>query len=319
MSATRTRVALIGTGAFGIKHLDGIRHIDDVDVVVVASREQAKARAVADKYGVRDVAADLDGVLARSDVDAVILCTPTPMHARQAMACLNAGKHVEVEIPMADSLADAEALADLAAHSGRVAMCGHTRRFNPSHQFVHQRIQRGEFRIQQMDVQTFFFRRRNINAVGEPRSWTDNLLWHHSAHTIDLFAYQCGSPVVVANALAGPIHPELKIPMDMSIQLKAANGALCTLALSFNNEGPLGTFFRYIGDTATYIARYDDLVTGRDEKIDVSHVAVSMNGIELQDREFFAAIREGREPNASVAQVLPCYRVLGKLQQQLAG
>jgi 2-hydroxy-4-carboxymuconate semialdehyde hemiacetal dehydrogenase len=197
-------------------------------------------------------------------------------------------------------------------------MCGHTRRFNPSHQWVHRRIVAGEFNVQQMDVQTYFFRRTNMNALGQPRSWTDHLLWHHAAHTVDLFAHQARSPVVQAHALQGPIHPTLGIAMDMSIQLKAANGAICALSLSFNNDGPLGTFFRYIGDTGTYIARYDDLFTGKDEKIDVSAVDVSMNGIELQDREFFAAIREGREPNSSVAQVLPCYRVLHQLEQQLA-
>jgi 2-hydroxy-4-carboxymuconate semialdehyde hemiacetal dehydrogenase len=239
------------------------------------------------------------------------------MHASQTLACLKAGKHVQVEIPLCDVLADGEEVAQLAAKSGLVAMCGHTRRFNPSHQYVHKQITAGQFNIQQMDVQTYFFRRSNMNALGQPRSWTDHLLWHHAAHTVDLFAYQCGSPVVKANAIQGPIHPTLGIAMDMSIQLKAANGAICTLSLSFNNDGPLGTFFRYIGDSATYIARYDDLFTGKEEKIDVSHVAVSMNGIELQDREFFAAIREGREPNSSVASVLPCYKVLHGLELQL--
>jgi 2-hydroxy-4-carboxymuconate semialdehyde hemiacetal dehydrogenase len=250
-------------------------------------------------------------------VDAVILCTPTQIHADQAMQCLRAGKHVQIEIPMADSWADAQALAHLQKQQRRVAMVGHTRRFNPSHQWVRQRIASGQYNIQQMDVQTYFFRRTNINALGQPRSWTDHLLWHHAAHTVDLFAYQTGSPIIKANAIQGPIHPELKIAMDMSIQLQAANGAICTLSLSFNNEGPLGTFFRYIGDTGTYIARYDDLFNGKEEKIDVSRVDVSMNGIELQDREFIAAIREDREPNASVHQVLDCYRVLGELEQQL--
>jgi len=317
MSPSTIKVALAGAGAFGIKHLDGIRNIDGVEVVSLVSREIDKTRKVAEKYGIGHATTELDEALARPEVDAVILCTPTQMHASQAMACLRAGKHVQVEIPMADSLEDAEALAALAAESGKVAMCGHTRRFNPSHQYVHGRIQRGEFNVQQMDVQTYFFRRTNMNALGEPRSWTDHLLWHHAAHTVDLFAYQAGSPIVQANALQGPIHPELGIAMDMSIQLKAENGAICTLSLSFNNDGPLGTFFRYIGDTATYIARYDDLFNGKEEPIDVSKVAVSMNGIELQDREFFAAIREGREPNASVRQVLPCYRVLHRLEQQL--
>jgi 2-hydroxy-4-carboxymuconate semialdehyde hemiacetal dehydrogenase len=315
--AKTIKVALAGAGAFGIKHLDGIKNIDGVEVVSLVSRELDATKQVAAKYGIPHVSTDLADSLAIGEVDAVILCTPTQMHAAQASACLKASKHVQVEIPLADSLHDAQGVVDLQKSSGLVAMCGHTRRFNPSHQWVRKKILAGEFNIQQMDVQTYFFRRTNMNALGQPRSWTDHLLWHHAAHTVDLFAYQARSPVARANAIQGPIHPTLGIAMDMSIQLKAQNGAICTLSLSFNNDGPLGTFFRYIGDTGTYIARYDDLFTGKEEKIDVSNVDVSMNGIELQDREFFAAIREGREPNASVAQVLPCYQVLHDLERQL--
>jgi 2-hydroxy-4-carboxymuconate semialdehyde hemiacetal dehydrogenase len=312
------KVALAGAGAFGIKHLDAIKLIDGVEVVSLISRDLDKTKETAAKYGIAHVTTDLADSLAIKELDAVILCTPTQMHAEQSIACLKAGKHVQVEIPLADSLTGAEEVVALQKQTGLVAMCGHTRRFNPSHQYVHNKITGGEFNIQQMDVQTYFFRRTNMNALGQARSWTDHLLWHHAAHTVDLFAYQTGSEIVQANAIQGPIHPTLGIAMDMSIQLKAANGAICTLSLSFNNDGPLGTFFRYIGDTATYIARYDDLFNGKDEKIDVSKVAVSMNGIELQDREFFAAIKEGREPNSSVAKVLPCYRVLHKLEQQLS-
>ena len=311
------KVALAGAGAFGVKHLDGIKNIDGVEVVSLMSRDIEKTKETAAKYGIQHVTTDLAESLALKEVDAVILCTPTQMHADQTMACLKAGKHVQVEIPLADSIQGANAVAALAKSSGLVAMCGHTRRFNPSHQYVHKEIAAGKFNIQQMDVQTYFFRRTNMNALGQARSWTDHLLWHHAAHTVDLFAYQCGSPIVKANAVQGPIHPSLGIAMDMSIQLKAANGAICTLSLSFNNDGPLGTYFRYIGDTATYLARYDDLFNGKDEKIDVSKVDVSMNGIELQDREFFAAIREGRQPNSSAASVLPCYQVLHDLEQQL--
>jgi 2-hydroxy-4-carboxymuconate semialdehyde hemiacetal dehydrogenase len=312
------KVALAGAGAFGIKHLDGIKNIDGVEVVSLIGREFDKTKEVADKYGIGHVTTDLADSLALTEVDAVILCTPTQMHASQSIACLKAGKHVQVEIPLADSWKDAEEVVRLAKAAGKVAMYGHTRRFNPSHQWVNHKIKAGEFNIQQMDVQTYFFRRTNMNALGQARSWTDHLLWHHAAHTVDLFAYQAGSPIVKANAVQGPIHPTLGIAMDMSIQLQAANGAICTLSLSFNNDGPLGTYFRYIGDTGTYLARYDDLFTGKEEQIDVSKVAVSMNGIELQDREFFAAIKEGREPNSSVSQVLPCYKVLHNLEQQLS-
>ena len=311
------KVALAGAGAFGIKHLDGIKNIDGVEVISLIGRELDKTKEVAQKYNIPHVTTELSDSLKLPELDAVILCTPTQMHAAQAIECLKAGKHVQVEIPLADKLADAAEVVRLQKETGKVAMVGHTRRFNPSHQYVHNKIVAGEFKIQQMDVQTYFFRRTNMNALGQARSWTDHLLWHHAAHTVDLFAYQCGSPIIAANAMQGPIHPTLGIAMDMSIQLKAANGAICTLSLSFNNDGPLGTFFRYIGDTATYLARYDDLFDGKDQQIDVSKVDVSMNGIELQDREFFSAIKEGREPNSSVGKVFACYEVLHKLEQQL--
>jgi len=312
------KIALAGAGAFGVKHLEGLARIDGVEVVSLVGRELGKTREIADKFGVKHVSTDLADSLRIKEVDAVILCTPTQMHAAQGIACLKAGKHVQIEIPLADSLADAEAVVKLQKEAGLVAMCGHTRRFNPSHQYLHRKIEKGELKIQQMDVQTYFFRRTNMNALGQPRSWTDHLLWHHAAHTVDLFAYQTRAEIVDAHAMQGPIHPTLGIAMDMSIQLKTADGAICTLSLSFNNDGPLGTFFRYICDNGTYLARYDDLFTGKDEKIDVSKVDVSMNGIELQDREFVAAIRQKREPNSSVAKVLPCYRVLDKLEKQLA-
>ena len=311
-------IAVAGAGAFGNKHLDGLEQIADANVVAIVDPVEAHARAMADARGVGHVATELDDVLGRDDVDAVILATPTPMHAHQAIACLEAGKHVEVEIPLCDDLADGQAVVAAQRASGLVAMCGHTRRFNPSHQWVHRRIEEGEFTIQHMDVQTFFFRRTNTNALGEARSWTDHLLWHHAAHTVDLFQHQTGSPVVAAQAMQGPIHPDLGIAMDMSIQLRTEAGQLCTLALSFNNDGPFGTFFRYIGDTGTYLARYDDLVDGSEQPIDVSGVDVSMNGIELQDREFVAAITEGRQPASSVADVLPCYEVLDRIERQLA-
>jgi len=313
------KIVLAGAGAFGQKHLDALKLISGVEVASLVGRELEPTKQVAQKYGVKHATTDLAEALAQPGVEAAILCTPTQIHARQALQCMQAGKHVQVEIPLADSWEDAQAVDRMQRQTSLVCMVGHTRRFNPSHQWIHRRIENGELKIQQMDVQTYFFRRTNMNALGQPRSWTDHLLWHHAAHTVDLFGYQTGADIVHAHAIQGPAHPELKISMDMSIQLRAETGAICTLSLSFNNDGPLGTFFRYICDNGTYIARYDDLITGRDQPIDVSKVDVSMNGIELQDREFVAAIRERREPNASVAQVLPCYQTLHELEKTLSG
>ena len=189
------KVALAGAGAFGIKHLDGIKNIDGVEVISLVGRELDKTRQVAQQYGIGHVSTDLAESLRIQELDAVILCTPAHMHADQTLQCLKAGKHVQVEIPLADSWADAEAVAGLQRETGLVCMVGHTRRFNPSHQWVRQCITAGSFNIQQMDVQTFFFRRKNLNALGQPRSWTDHLLWHHAAHTVDLFAYQTGEEI----------------------------------------------------------------------------------------------------------------------------
>lgn len=312
------KIALAGQGAFGVKHLEALANIDGVEVISLAGGSPGSTEDVARTFDIPHWTTDFAEMLAQPGLEAVILATPTQMHADQAVQAMRAGKHVMIEIPMADNLADSERIVQAQRETGVVAMAGHTRRFNPSHQWIHQRIARGELTIQQMDVQTYFFRRTNTNALGQPRSWTDHLLWHHACHTVDLFGYQTGQTPSQANALQGPLHPQLGIAMDMSIQLKVPAGAICTLSLSFNNDGPLGTFFRYICDNGTYIARYDDLEDGKGNRIDLSGVAVSMNGIELQDREFISAIEAAREPNSSVAQVLPAMQTLDRLERSLA-
>jgi 2-hydroxy-4-carboxymuconate semialdehyde hemiacetal dehydrogenase len=311
------KIALAGQGAFGVKHLEAVAKIEGIQVASLAGGSAAQTEEVAKKFNIPHWTLDLAESLAQPGVEAVLLATPTQMHAQQAEQCMRAGKHVMIEIPIADNLADSERLLKVQKETGVIAMGGHTRRFNPSHQWIHKRIQAGELKVQQMDVQTYFFRRTNTNALGKPRSWTDHLLWHHACHTVDLFQYQTGETASQAHALQGPRHPQLGIAMDMSIGLKVPSGAICTLSLSFNNNGPLGTFFRYICDNGTYIANYDDLVDGYQKPIDVTEVDVSMNGIELQDREFFAAIKEKREPNASLAGILPAMRTLDRLEKSL--
>jgi 2-hydroxy-4-carboxymuconate semialdehyde hemiacetal dehydrogenase len=309
------KLALAGQGAFGVKHLEALANIENVEVISLAGGSPESTEEVAKKWNIPHWTTDLAETLAIPEVEAVILATPTQLHAAQAEQVMRAGKHVEIEIPIADNLADAERLVQVQRETGVVAMGGHTRRFNPSHQWIHNRIKAGELEIQQMDVQTYFFRRTNTNALGKPRSWTDHLLWHHACHTVDLFQYQTGQIASHATGVQGPIHQQLGIAMDMGILLKVPNGAICTLSLSFNNEGPFGTFFRYICDNGTYLARYDDLYDGNNNKIDLTGVAVSMNGIELQDREFVTAIRERRQPNASVAQCLTAMQTLDRIEQ----
>jgi 2-hydroxy-4-carboxymuconate semialdehyde hemiacetal dehydrogenase len=313
------KLIMVGQGAFGQKHLDGLKNIEGVEVVSLVGGNPESTAAVAKKYGIPHWTNNLSEALALPGVEGAIITSPTQIHASQAIEVMRAGKHVEIEIPIADSLADARRVDEVQRETGKIAMAGHTRRFNPSHQWVHKRIQAGELKLQHLVVQTFFFRRKNINLEGKPRSWTDHLLWHHACHTVDLFHHQTGEIASEVFALQGPYHPELKIAMDMSIGMRTPSGAVCTLSLSFNNDGPQGTFFRYICDNGTYIARYDDLYDGKDNKIDLSGIDVSMNGIELQDREFISAIRENREPRASVRQIMPAMEVLDRLEKCLNG
>lgn len=314
----KIRLGVAGaSGAFGTKHLQALTQIETAEITAVMAPSQDKARDAAIAFSAAHAFDDFDRFITCDEIDAVILATPTQMHAEQGLKAMRAGKHVLIEIPMADSLADANALVAMQKQTGLIAMAGHVRRFNPSHQWINNRIHAGEISIQQMDVQTYFFRRTNMNAKGEARSWTDHLLWHHACHTIDLFQYQCGEEVSEVHAVQGPLHPELGIAMDMSIIMKTGSGKLCTLSLSFNNDGPLGTFFRYICDKGTYNARYDDLFDGHDTQIDVSDIDVSTNGIELINREFIAAILAGREPNASLVNCLPAMRVMHEIEQKM--
>ncbi len=314
----KVRIGVAGAnGAFGSKHLDALSQIDTVEIVAAMATTLEKANGVADQYSIPNRFDNYDDMLGLADLDAVIVATPTQIHAEQGLKAMAAGKHVLIEIPMADTLGDSEALVAKQKETGFVAMAGHVRRFNPSHQWVHNKIVAGELSIQQMDIQTYFFRRTNMNAKGEPRSWTDHLLWHHACHSIDLFRYQAGEEVTEVHAIQGPTHPDLGIAMDMSILMKTESGKLCTLSLSFNNDGPLGSYFRYICDNGTYIASYDDLFDGHNNQIDVSGVDVSLNGIELIDREFVSAILDNREPNGSLQQCLPAMRIMHEIEQKM--
>jgi 2-hydroxy-4-carboxymuconate semialdehyde hemiacetal dehydrogenase len=310
------KVALAGQGAFGIKHLEAIQNIPGIEVVSLAGGRPASTEEVAKKWKIPHWTSDFGEMLKQPGIEAVIIASPTQVHAAQAIQAMQAGKHVLIEIPIADTLADSEEILSVAKKTGVIAMAGHVRRFNPSHQYVHNKITAGELKIQQMDVQTYFFRRTNMNAAGQARSWTDHLLWHHACHTVDLFQWQTGELPSVAYAVEGPHHPELKIAMDMGILLKAPkSGSILTLSLSFNNNAQQGSFFRYIGDNGTYKAYYDDLSDGKDQVIDLTKVDVSMNGIELEDREFFAAIKEKRQPKSSVGDCLEAMRTLDRLEK----
>lgn len=311
------KFCISGNGAMAHAHLKAIREIEGSAVTVIQSRTQEGADKAAAEFAVPTALTDFERAVNRTDVDAVIITGPTQIHAAQAELAMRAGKHVLIEIPMCDSVADAESIVRTQKETGVTAMAGHVRRFNPSHQYLNRKFRAGEIRLQQMQAHTHFFRRTNMNALGQARSWVDHLLWHHACHTVDLFSYQTGEQVSEAFALQGPYDPDLGIAMDMGVIMKTPSGAICVLSLSFNDEGPIGSPYRYICDKGTWVSFYDDLTDGFGKKVDLAGVAKSMNGFENQDREFIAAIEGRRQPNCSVADALTTMKLLGKLEDQL--
>jgi len=305
------RIGIVGEGAIADVHMQSLSCMVGIKVVAVVYGDAMAGNAFAAKWNIATATSDLDAILGRGDIDAVIIASPSGLHPEHATKALKAGKHVLLEIPMGLDLAACEALAELCdKRPAQVAMACHTRRFSPAHRHLKARIDEGSFVLHHLVAETYFFRRSNLNMHGKPRSWVDNLLWHHACHTIDLFIWLTGDPEPQAFGQAGPRHPVLGIPMDMSIALKASNGALLSLALSFNNQGPFGGFYRYIGDTGTFHVF-------RDGMTDHEHKSIPLSGAAFvdQNQAFIDAINGDRAVQSSISDLLPAMRVIDHIDR----
>ena len=295
-------------------HVKALKKIDNVTVVSVAGRTDSGVKEFAAKWNIPHASTNLEECIDRPGVDAVILTTPSDQHHDQTVMALRKGKHVQVEIPMALNLADSQHMLDEAKKAGKTLMVTHTRRFANPHREIRRRIQEGTFHLHHMVVETYFFRRTNLNMHGQPRSWVDNLLWHHGCHSVDLAQWILSEPTWDVWGQKGPDHHELKIPMDITVAMKSRKGPLFTMAMSFNNKGPFGGFYRYIGEEDTYKVYRDSMTDseGNDVVFDDNTAA-----FDRQDIEFVGAIREGREPESGAASVVPTMALLDKIDKAM--
>lgn len=307
------KICLAGTGAMGEIHAKALAKIDDVEIVSIAARTEEGAKEFAAKWKIPFASSNLEACIDRPGVDAVILTTPSDQHCSQTLMALAKGKHVQVEIPMALNLADSQKMLEASKSAGKTLMITHTRRFAAPHREIRKRIQEGTFHLHHMVVETYFFRRTNLNMHGQPRSWVDNLLWHHGCHSVDLANWILNEPNWQAWGQKGPDHPELKIPMDISVAMKSKKGPLFTMAMSFNNKGPFGGFYRYIGEEETYKVYRDDMTDSEGNKVTLD----PMPAFDRQDIEFVSAIREGREPESSAASVVPTMALLDQIDRAM--
>ncbi|MEO8258181.1 MAG: Gfo/Idh/MocA family oxidoreductase [Acidobacteriota bacterium] len=309
------KICLAGTGAMGVIHAKALQKIDGVDVVSIASRTEDSGRKFAQEYGIPFSSTSLEACLDRPGVEAVILTTPSDQHCDQTLLALAKGKHVQVEIPMALNLADSGRMLAASRDAGKTLMVTHTRRFSSPHREIKRRIGEGTFHLQHMVVETYFFRRTNLNMHGQPRSWVDNLLWHHGCHSVDIAQWLLDDPDWDVWGQKGPDHPDLGIPMDLTVAMKSKAGPLFSMAMSFNNKGPFGGFYRYIGEEDTYKVYRDSMTDseGKDVALD------PMPAFDRQDVEFVSAIREGRQPESSAASVVPTMALLDRIDRAMAG
>src|SRR3954468_10108939 len=307
------KICLAGTGAMGVIHAKALAKIDGVEIVSIASRTEDSGKKFAEEYKIPFTSTSLEACIDRPGVDAVIITTPSDQHHDQTILALGKGKHVQVEIPMALSLKDSQNMLAAAKKAGKTCMITHTRRFAAPHREMLKRIQEGTFHLHHLVVETYFFRRQNLNMHGEARSWVDNLLWHHGCHSVDLAHWVLGEPNFEVWGQQGPLHPELGIPMDMTVAMRSKKGPLFSMAMSFNNKGPFGGFYRYIGEEDTYKIYRDSMTDseGKDVPLD------PMLAFDRQDVEFVSAIREGREPESSAASVVPSMALLDKIDRAM--
>jgi 2-hydroxy-4-carboxymuconate semialdehyde hemiacetal dehydrogenase len=309
------KICLAGTGAMAETHVKALARIEGVEVVSACSRTKEGGEAFAAKWNIPFHSTSLEACIDRPAVDAVILTTPSQLHAEQTLLALARGKHVQVEIPMSLNLADARRVLDAARKAGRVCMVTHTRRFSSPHREIRRRIREGAFHLHHLVVETYFFRRTNLNMLGQPRSWVDNLLWHHGCHSVDLAYWILDEPDFDVWGQKGPDHPVLGVPMDMTVAMRSKKGPLVTMAMSFNNKGPFGGFYRYIGEEETYKVYRDSMTDGDGKEVPLDGVAA----FDRQDLEFVSAIREGREPESSAASCVPTMALLDRIDGAMNG
>ena len=316
-------VALLGYGAIAREHALAIRRIGqassrwDISLSGVMGRLEEPAQAFADEFGIAVVTTDLDDLLDDPQVEAIIVCSPTDVHAEQSERALRAGKHVLCEIPLATSLVETDRLIDLAERSGLQLMVCHTQRYASPLMEARRMIAGRKVQPRAMVSRYLLDKRDNVSWTGRRRSWTDNLLWHHGCHAVDAALWLLGEEAANVTARATPPDARLQIPMDLSILLQTTSDQVVTVVMSYRAMPPLQDYV-VIADETT-------LVYADNELRDDSRVLVpageqehyDTEALDRQNMDFFTAILTGGEPVSSARAIRPAMVALQAAQDEL--
>jgi 2-hydroxy-4-carboxymuconate semialdehyde hemiacetal dehydrogenase len=306
-------VCMVGYGMMGVWHSEALQGTDATLHTVVGRRPEG-AREFAERFGYGRWTLSLDEALADPEVDVVILATPSDQHEEQAVRCLEAGKHTLVEIPIAMSLAGAGRVVAAGERSGKVYGLSHPMRFRREREALIARTKTGEEKIRHIAGRFFIKRLVNIGATGYQRSWTDNILWHHFCHFVDLGMYLFdGAPIRRVQSHLGELHPTTGIPMECTVLVETESSQ--TLLVHGSYHAAYRLYDKLIvTDRDTYF--YDILAgTLRTAEGTTEIEAEQANAARIVV-DFLEAVRENRPPLASGPSVLPAMRVLQQVQDE---
>ena len=309
-------LCVIGYGMMGVWHSEALA---EEEHFVVGRRPEATAE-FAERYGYRRWSVDLEDALADPAVDpavdAVIVASPSELHADMALRCLAHGKPTLVEIPIAMSYAASERV--VAEAEGRELTLGvvHPMRFRKERAPLRGQLARGEEHIRHIHGRFFIHRLKNVGATGYHRSWIDNLLWHHTTHLLDLGLWMLavdGAPIRSLSQFMPAPDPHTGIPMEvvLLVETEADQSLLCSGSY-YSRERLYDTMI--VTDRDSYRLNILDstLTTGAG----TVRIESEQDNCTLCTRDFVAALEQGCEPAVPGRGVLPTMRVLQDVQDR---
>jgi len=308
-------ICMVGYGMMGVWHSQALLRPElgsDVVLHTAVGRRPEAVQEFAQRFGYRRWTTSLDEALADPAIDVVILASPSEQHEKQALACFAAHKHVLIEIPIGLSLASAERVVAAGERAGVVWGLCHPMRFRRERMALRERIAAGEEHIRHIAGRFFLKRLTNQGVTGYARSWTDNILWHHFCHFVDLGMFLLEyAPIRRVQGHLGPLHPTTGVPMEAVVLAETEDGRTLLVNGSYHAD------FRYndkliVTDRDTYF--FDTVTATLRTSAGVVAIDAEQANLARVIDDFLAAVREGRPPLAAGPTVLPAMRVLQAVQ-----
>ncbi|MBT4496884.1 MAG: Gfo/Idh/MocA family oxidoreductase [Gemmatimonadetes bacterium] len=309
-------ICMVGYGGIAVFHAAALRQIEGVQLHTVVGRRPEPTAAFAREWDFSVGTTDYGAALADPEVDAVVLTAPSELHYEMTAAALRAGKHVLVEIPLAMSAQGGRELATLALEVDRRVMVAHTRRFQEGGRFVRDFLTSGKAgKVHQHHSYSFWLRHENVGWTGYQRSWVDDVLFHHGCHAVDFSLFCLDEEVRRVRGELAPLDGKTGTSLDFSMLLRYESEAIATISLSYNaTPGASGQLFICEGGTLEVGGAQ---VRFGGEGVFEGAGGGLKEGVLEQNREFVAAVRQGRKPACDAGDAVRSLELLQEVYDQM--